>query len=126
LILEAIKQAGYRAGKDIFIALDAAASEFYDSATKKYVFKKSDGSRRTAAQMIEFYGELCRKYPIVSIEDGLAEGDWDGWKLMTERLGQKLQLVGDDLFVTNTKFLKKGIESGVANSILVKVNRSER
>jgi enolase len=123
LILEAIKQAGYRAGKDIFIALDAAASEFYDSATKKYVFKKSDGARRTAAQMIEFYGELCRKYPIVSIEDGLAEGDWDGWKLMTERLGQKLQLVGDDLFVTNTKFLKKGIESGVANSILVKVNQ---
>ncbi len=123
VILAAIKQAGYKAGKDIFIALDPAASEFYDAAGKKYVFKKSDGSKRTSAQMIEFYSELCRKYPIISIEDGLAESDWDGWKLMTDKLGDKLQLVGDDLFVTNTKFLKKGIETGVANSILVKVNQ---
>jgi enolase len=110
-------------GKDIFIALDPASSEFYDSATKKYVFKKSDGSKRTATQMIEFYSGLCKKYPIVSIEDGLAESDWEGWKLMTDKLGDKLQLVGDDLFVTNTKFLKKGIDTGTANSILVKVNQ---
>ena len=123
VIMAAIKQAGYKAGKDIFIALDPASSEFYDAASKKYVFKKSDGSKHTAAQMIEFYSDLCKKYPIVSIEDGLAESDWDGWKLMTDKLGDKLQLVGDDVFVTNTKFLKKGIDTGVANSILVKVNQ---
>ena len=123
VILAAIKQAGYKAGKDIFIALDPAASEFYDPDTKKYVFKKSDGSKRTSAEMVEFYAELCKKYPIVSIEDGLAEGDWAGWKLMTEQMGDKLQLVGDDLFVTNTKFLKRGIETGTANSILIKVNQ---
>jgi len=123
VIMAAIKQASYKAGKDIFIALDPASSEFYDAASKKYVFKKSDGSKHTAAQMIEFYSDLCKKYPIVSIEDGLAESDWDGWKLMTDKLGDKLQLVGDDVFVTNTKFLKKGIDTGVANSILVKVNQ---
>ncbi len=123
VILAAIKQAGYKAGKDIFIALDPAASEFYDPDTKKYVFKKSDGSKRTSAEMVEFYAELCKKYPIVSIEDGLAESDWAGWKLMTEQMGDKLQLVGDDLFVTNTKFLKRGIETGTANSILIKVNQ---
>ncbi len=123
VILAAIKQAGYKAGKDIFIALDPAASEFYDAASKKYVFKKSDGSKRTSAQMIEFYSELCRKYPIISIEDGLAESDWDGWKMMTTKMGDKLQLVGDDIFVTNTEFLRKGIQTGVANSILVKVNQ---
>jgi enolase 1/2/3 len=123
VITAAIKQAGYKAGKDIFIALDPASSEFYDSASKKYVFKKSDGSKHTAAEMIEFYSNLCKRYPIISIEDGLAESDWDGWKLMTEKLGDKLQLVGDDVFVTNTKFLKKGIDTGVANSILVKVNQ---
>ncbi len=123
VILAAIKQAGYKAGQDIFIALDPASSEFYDRDAQKYVFKKSDGSKRTSAQMIEFYSNLCKKYPIISIEDGLAEGDWDGWKLMTDKLGDKLQLVGDDLFVTNTKFLKRGIETGTANSILVKVNQ---
>ena len=123
VVVAAIKQAGYKPGKDVFIALDPAASEFYDAASKKYVFKKSDGSKHTAAQMIEFYSDLCNKYPIVSLEDGLAEGDWDGWKLMTDNLGDKLQLVGDDLFVTNTKFLKRGIDSGTANSILVKVNQ---
>ncbi len=123
VVIAAIKQAGYKPGKDVFIALDPAASEFYDAATKKYVFKKSDGSKHTAAQMVDFYEGLVRKYPIISIEDGLAENDWDGWKLITQRLGKKLQLVGDDLFVTNTKFLKRGIDEGVANSILVKVNQ---
>jgi enolase 1/2/3 len=123
VIMAAIKQAGYKAGKDIFIALDPASSEFYDAASKKYVFKKSDGAKHTSAQMIEFYSNLCKRYPIVSIEDGLAESDWDGWKLMTDKIGDKLQLVGDDVFVTNTKFLKKGIDTGVANSILVKVNQ---
>jgi enolase len=123
VILAAIKQAGYKPGKDIFIALDPAASEFYDAASKKYVFKKSDGSKHTAAQMVEFYAALCKRYPIVSIEDGHAESDWDGWRLMTGKMGDKLQLVGDDIFVTNTEFLKKGIDTGVANSILVKVNQ---
>jgi len=123
VIIAAIKQAGYKPGKEVFIALDPAASEFYDAATKKYVFKKSDGSKRSAAQMIDFYENLTRKYPIISIEDGLAENDWDGWKQVTQRLGQKMQLVGDDVFVTNTKFLQKGIDEGVANSILIKVNQ---
>ena len=123
VILAAIKQAGYTAGKDIFIALDPAASEFYDKASGKYVFKKSDGSKRSSADMVEYWSGLCKKYPIVSIEDGLAEGDWAGWKLLTEKLGDKIQLVGDDLFVTNTKFLKRGIDTGTANSILVKVNQ---
>jgi len=123
VIITAIQQAGYKPGKDIFIALDPAASEFYDAASKKYVFKKSDGSKHTAEQMIEFYRGLCQKYPIISLEDGLAEGDWDGWKKLTDAMGDKLQLVGDDIFVTNTKFLKRGIDTGVANSILVKVNQ---
>ena len=123
VIIAAIQQAGYKPGKDIFIALDPASSEFYDTASRKYVFKKSDGSKHTAEQMIEFYRDLCKKYPIISIEDGLAEGDWDGWKKLTDKLGDTLQLVGDDLFVTNTKFLKRGIDTGVANSILVKVNQ---
>jgi enolase len=123
VIIAAIKQAGYKPGKDIFIALDPASSEFYDKDAKKYVFKKSDGSKRTSEQMIEFYRGLCKKYPIVSIEDGLAEGDWDGWKKLTDALGDTMQLVGDDLFVTNTKFLKRGIDTGTANSILVKVNQ---
>jgi len=123
VIIAAIKQAGYKPGKDIFIALDPASSEFYDKTSKKYVFKKSDGSKRTSAEMVEFYSDLCKKYPIISIEDGLAESDWDGWKLMTDKLGDKLQLVGDDIFVTNTKFLKRAIETGTANSILIKVNQ---
>jgi enolase len=123
VIVAAIKQAGYKPGKEVFIALDPASSEFYDAATKKYVFKKSDGSKHTATEMVDFYETLARKYPIISIEDGLAENDWDGWKQLTQRLGQRMQLVGDDLFVTNTQFLKKGIDEGVANSILIKVNQ---
>jgi enolase len=123
VIIEAIKKAGYKPGKDIFLALDVAASEFYDAAKKRYIFKKSDGSVKTADQMVEFYSQLCAKYPIISIEDGMSENDWDGWKKLTEKLGDKVQLVGDDLFVTNTKFLKKGIDLGIANSILIKVNQ---
>ena len=123
VIIEAIEKAGYEPGKDVFIALDAAASEFYDKAKKKYVFKKSDKSKRSAAQMVEYYADWLDKYPIISIEDGLDESDWKGWKLLTEALGDRCQLVGDDLFVTNTKFLKKGIDMGVGNSILVKVNQ---
>jgi enolase len=122
-IAAAVKKAGYKFGSDVFIALDSAASEFYDAKSKRYVFKKSDGSRHTAAQMVAYYEKLCAKYPIISIEDGCAENDWNGWKLLTEALGDRVQLVGDDLFVTNVKFLRKGIEKGVANSILVKVNQ---
>ena len=122
-IMDAIKLAGYKAGKDIFICLDPASSEFYDKAKKRYVFKKSDKSEKTSEQMVDFWEKWVKNYPIISIEDGMAEGDWDGWKQITERLGDKIQLVGDDLFVTNTKFLKKGIDLGVANSILVKVNQ---
>jgi len=103
--------------------LDVASSEFYDAAKKVYVFKKSDGSRRTGAELVAYYKKLCSKYPIISIEDGCAENDWATWKLLTEALGDKVQLVGDDLFVTNVEFLRKGIEKGVANSILVKVNQ---
>jgi len=123
VILEAIGIAGYKAGKDVFLALDVASSEFYDKAKKKYVFKKSDKSERTPEQLVEFWAKWVKKYPIISIEDGCAEGDWAGWKLLTDAIGDKCQLVGDDLFVTNTKFLQKGIELGVANSILVKVNQ---
>ena len=122
VLIKAIKKAGYKPGKDIFIALDAAASEFHEE-TGRYFFKKSDQSRKTAAQMVEFWKDWCGRYPIISIEDGMDEGDWAGWKKLTEALGDKIQLVGDDLFVTNTKFLKKGIDMGVANSILVKVNQ---
>ncbi|MEI6351170.1 MAG: phosphopyruvate hydratase [Verrucomicrobiota bacterium] len=122
-IAQAVKMAGYEFGKDIFIALDAASSEFYDKASNLYVFKKSDGSKRTGAELVSYYKELCGKYPIISIEDGCAENDWDTWKLLTEALGDKVQLVGDDLFVTNVDFLRKGIQRGVANSILVKVNQ---
>ena len=123
VLVEAIKAAGYKPGKDVFIALDVAASEFFDAKTKKYVLSKSDKSRRSAADMVAMYEGWCKKFPIVSIEDGCAEGDWDGWKLLTEKLGGKIQLVGDDLFVTNVKFLRKGIDLGVANSILIKVNQ---
>jgi len=119
----AVKKAGYKFGDQIAIALDVASSEFYDTAKKKYVFKKSDGSVRTGAELVDFYKKLCAKYPIISIEDGCAENDWATWKLLTEALGDKVQLVGDDLFVTNVEFLRKGIEKGVANSILVKVNQ---
>ncbi|HJT80599.1 MAG TPA: phosphopyruvate hydratase [Chthoniobacterales bacterium] len=122
-IVAAVEKAGYSLGKDVFIALDVAASEFFDADQKQYVFKKSDGSRRSAAELIDYYEDLCRRFPIISIEDGCAENDWDGWKLLTSRLGGKIQLVGDDLFVTNVDFLQKGIDLHVANSILVKVNQ---
>jgi enolase len=121
VILEAINQAGLSPGKDAVIALDPASSEFFENG--KYVFKKSDKSMRTSEQMVEFYSNWVRQYPIVSIEDGLAEDDWAGWAILTKELGAKVQIVGDDLFVTNTERLKKGIEEGVANSILIKVNQ---
>ncbi len=123
VVLEAITQAGYQPGDQIGIALDPAASEFYDASKKKYVFKKSDKSERTSEQMVEFWSNWVRQYPIVSIEDGMAEDDWDGWKLLTEKLGSKIQLVGDDLFVTNTERLAMGIDRGIANSILIKLNQ---
>jgi enolase len=122
LIIEAIEKAGYTPGEQIAIALDPASSEFYVKETGKYVFKKSDNSEKTSAEMVAFYDEWTQKYPIVSIEDGLAEDDWDGWKLLTEKLGH-IQLVGDDLFVTNTERLQQGIEQKAGNSILIKVNQ---
>jgi len=121
-ILQAVKDAGYKSGKNIFLALDVAASEFY-TGKETYVFKKSSGRKLSGDEMVEFYADLCAKYPIVSIEDGCAEGDWVTWKKLTDKLGGTTQLVGDDLFVTNTKFLQKGIDTGTANSILVKVNQ---
>jgi enolase len=123
VILESITKAGYRTGKDIGLALDPAASEFYEKGKKKYVFKKSDKSERTSEQMVDFWANWVKQYPIISIEDGMAEDDWKGWKLMTDVLGKKIQLVGDDLFVTNTERLSRGIREGVANSILIKVNQ---
>ena len=123
IVLKAVEAAGYKPGKDIYIAIDAASSEFYDAKTKKYVFKKSTGDKLTSSQMVDYWADWTKKYPIVSIEDGLAEDDWDGWKLMTDKLGKKIQIVGDDLFVTNVERLQKGIDTGVANSILVKVNQ---
>ncbi len=122
-IAEAVKKAGYKFGKDVFIALDAASSEFYDKVKKQYVFKKSSGERMSADELVAYYKRLCAKFPIVSIEDGCAENDWAGWKKLTDTLGDKVQIVGDDLFVTNVDFLRKGIETGTANSILVKVNQ---
>src|SRR5688572_13203483 len=120
-ILQATKDAGYKAGKQIFLALDVAASEFYDG--KNYVFKKSTGQKLSGEELVDFYVKLTSKYPIISIEDGCGENDWKTWKLLTDKLGDKIQLVGDDLFVTNVKFLQKGIDQGVGNSILVKVNQ---
>lgn len=123
VVIQAIEKAGYRAGEDILIALDAASSELYDSQSGQYVFKKSSGKRLTSAEMVEYWVEWTKRYPIRSIEDAMAENDWQGWKILTEKLGKKIQLVGDDLFVTNVKFLQKGIEERVANAILVKVNQ---
>ena len=120
VIMEAIAKAGYRAGEDIFIALDVAATELYKDG--KYVLKGED-IVKTAEEMVAFYEELAKEFPIISIEDGLSEDDWEGWKMLTEKLGKKLQLVGDDLFVTNTKRLQRGIDEGVANSVLIKVNQ---
>jgi enolase len=121
-ILEATKNAGYKAGKQIYLALDVAASEFYNH-DGTYTFKKSTGKTISGEELVNFYAKLCGKYPIVSIEDGCAEGDWKHWKMLTDKIGDKVQLVGDDLFVTNVKFLQKGIDTGTANSILVKVNQ---
>jgi enolase len=121
VILEAIGKAGYKPGKEIGIALDPAASEFREKGS--YVFRKSDGSKRSADGMVKFYEGLCRQYPILSIEDGFAEDDWDGWKSFTKAMGKKIQIVGDDVFVTNPKILRKGIEEGIANSVLIKLNQ---
>ena len=123
VVLEAITLAGYKPGKDISLALDCAASEFYDSKTKKYTFKKSDKSEKTSDQMAAFWADWARQFPIISIEDGMSEDDWSGWKALTDLLGAKVQIVGDDLFVTNVKRLSMGIEKGIANSILIKVNQ---
>jgi enolase len=121
LILESIAQAGFSPGKDLFLALDVAASEFHSE--KKYIFHKSDGTQKTSEQIIEFYKEWVDAYPIISIEDGCAEDDWEGWKTMTDELGKLIQIVGDDIFVTNLERFKKGIEMGIANSILIKLNQ---
>jgi enolase len=123
VVLEAITLAGYTPGDQIGIALDPAASEFYDKDKQKYVFKKSDKSERTSDQMVKFWADWVRQYPIISIEDGMAEDDWTGWKTMTDELGSKIQIVGDDIFVTNTERLGRGIQQGIANSILIKVNQ---
>jgi enolase len=123
VILKAIENAGYKPGDDVLIALDPAASEFYNKESGLYEFRWSDGSKRNAEEMVEFWTKWCDKYPIISIEDGMAENDWDGWSKLTDALGDRIQLVGDDLFVTNTKILASGIEKGVANSILIKVNQ---
>ena len=123
VILEAIELAGFAAGEDIALALDPASSEFYSKDTGKYVFKKSDRSEKTSAEMAGYWANWVRQYPIISIEDGLAENDWEGWKILTDEIGHRCQLVGDDLFVTNSKRLREGIDKGVANSILIKVNQ---
>jgi len=123
LILEAIEAAGYKPGEQIAISLDPASSEFYDAEKKKYVFKKGDKSELTSAEMVSFYDNWIRQYPIVSLEDGLAEEDWEGWRILTDKLGGKIQLVGDDIFCTNLKLLQRGIDEGVANSILIKLNQ---
>ncbi|MCU0643810.1 MAG: phosphopyruvate hydratase, partial [bacterium] len=122
VIMEAIEKAGYKAGEQIFIALDPASSEFFNKETKKYELK-SEGKNLNSSQMVDYYAKLVKNYPIVSIEDGMAEDDWDGWKIMTDKLGNSIQLVGDDLFVTNTKRLSAGISKGICNSILIKVNQ---
>lgn len=123
VILEAMQQAGFHAGEDVAIALDPAANEFFDADRGKYIFKKGDKSVRSSEEMVRFWSDWVRQYPIVSLEDGLAEDDWRGWRTLTDELGDKIQLVGDDLFVTNTERLSRGIEEGVANSILIKLNQ---
>jgi enolase len=123
IVLRAIEKAGYRPGEDMFIAMDAATSEFYDEKTGLYTFKKSDGKVFNGDEMVNYWAEWCKKYPIVSIEDGCAEDDWASWKKLTDAVGSKVQLVGDDLFVTNVNRLQRGITEGIANSILIKVNQ---
>jgi len=122
-VLKAIEKAGYKPGQDVAIAMDAAISELYDEKSKKYVFHKSSGAKMSSEEVVEFWTNWCKKYPIVSIEDGMAEDDWKGWKMLTDAIGNKVQLVGDDLFVTNVKRLQKGISEGIANGLLVKVNQ---
>jgi enolase len=122
-VMQAIDKAGYKAGEDVFIALDAASTEFYNAEEKMYHFKKSTGDKLSIGQMTDYWADWCKKYPIISIEDGCSEDDWDGWKQLTNKIGDKIQLVGDDLFVTNVNRLADGITKGVANSILVKVNQ---
>ena len=121
VIMDAIKAAGYKPGEEVLLALDVAASELYKDG--KYILENEKQKEKSAADMVEFYADLVERYPIISIEDGMAENDWDGWKLLTDRLGDRIQIVGDDLFVTNTKILKEGIDKGIANSILIKVNQ---
>lgn len=123
VIMQAIEKAGYKPGEDVCIAMDPASSEFYDKDKKKYVFKKSDKRELSSSEMVDFYAHLVNNYPIISIEDATAEDDWEGWKILTDKLGKKVQLVGDDLFVTNVKRLQMGLDKGVANSILIKVNQ---
>jgi len=123
IVLKSIEKAGYRPGEDVWIAMDAAASEFYDNETGLYSFHKSDGMKKTSEEMVSYWSDWANKYPIISIEDGLHEDDWAGWKSLTDALGDKIQLVGDDLFVTNETRVKQGIEQGVANSVLIKVNQ---
>jgi enolase len=123
VILEAIGKANYKAGDQVYIALDPAASEFFDGDKKRYVFSKSDKSEKTPEEMVRYWENWVKSYPIASIEDGMSEGDWDGWKILTDAVGKKIQLVGDDIFVTNVEYLSKGIERGIANSILIKVNQ---
>jgi enolase len=123
VVLKAIEKAGFKPGVDMFIAMDAAASEFYDAKSKTYHFRKSSGKKLKSAEMVDYWASWVKKYPIISIEDGMAEDDWDGWKKLTEKTGDKVQLVGDDLFVTNVKRLQEGIDKGIANSILIKVNQ---
>lgn len=123
VIMQAIEKAGYKPGDDVCIAMDPASSEFYDKNKKKYVFKKSDKRELSSAEMVDFYAHLANNYPIISIEDATAEDDWEGWKILTDKLGKKVQLVGDDLFVTNVKRLQMGLDKNVANSILIKVNQ---
>lgn len=122
-VLKAIEKAGYKPGVDVAIAMDAAISELYDEKSKKYIFHKSTGAKMSSEEVVEFWSKWCKKYPIVSIEDGMAEDDWNGWKMLTDAIGNKVQLVGDDLFVTNVKRLQKGITENIANGLLVKVNQ---
>ena len=123
VLVEAIKAAGYVPGKDIYLGMDLASSEFYNAETKKYELKRSHGGELTSEQMVDLLEKFCDKYPLITIEDGLSENDWEGWKLLTERLGKRVQLVGDDLFVTNALYVEKGIEQGCSNSVLIKVNQ---
>jgi enolase len=123
MVLKAIENAGFRPGEDVYVAMDAAASEFYNAEEKVYHFHQSTGDKLTSSEMVDFWVDWCKKYPILSIEDGLDEDDWSGWKSLTNKLGEKIQLVGDDLFVTNVERLFRGINQGIANSLLVKVNQ---